>query len=149
MGPFQTANEWWPNLQKVPRRWRISHAYPMWLCGHNFFKISSPGPVLQGTKWLLWRLHIQSPTLPLRCGIKKTLIKRGSTRDHWRLPTPHTYIRTYIQPQFALIKTNKINYVGSEVLTSVVMKCSISTMLMGSDMFLRNNARLSMDYMAL
>jgi hypothetical protein len=31
--------------------------YPMWLWGHSLFKISSPGLVLYGTKWLLWRPH--------------------------------------------------------------------------------------------
>jgi hypothetical protein len=45
----------WSNLWKVPTRRRISHTYPVWLWGHSLFKISSPGPVLYGTKWLLWR----------------------------------------------------------------------------------------------
>jgi hypothetical protein len=31
--------------------------YLMWLWGHSLFNISSPGPVLYGTKWLLWRPH--------------------------------------------------------------------------------------------
>jgi hypothetical protein len=69
-----------------------------------YCKISSPGPVFHGTKWLLWRPHIQSPTLHSRCGINKGLIKRGITIDHWRSqckgwilwPTPYTYIHTYI-----------------------------------------------------
>jgi hypothetical protein len=55
--PFQTAIDWWSHLRKVPRRRRISHKYAMWLWGHSLFKISSPGPVLHGTKWLLWRPH--------------------------------------------------------------------------------------------
>jgi hypothetical protein len=98
--PFQIGVDWWSHLRKVPRRRRISHTYSMWLRGHSIFKISSPGPVLHGTKWLLWRPHIQSPTLNSRCGINKRLIKRGSTMDHWRsqckgwilCPTPNTYI---------------------------------------------------------
>jgi hypothetical protein len=44
-------------LGKVPTRRWISHTYTMWLWGHSLFKISSPGPVFYGTKWLLWRLH--------------------------------------------------------------------------------------------
>jgi hypothetical protein len=44
-------------LWKVPRRRWISHTYPVWLWGHSLFKISSPGPVLYGTKWILWRPH--------------------------------------------------------------------------------------------
>jgi hypothetical protein len=42
------------------------------------------GQFFLGTKWLLWRRHIQSPTLHSRCWINKGLIKRGSTIDHWR-----------------------------------------------------------------
>jgi hypothetical protein len=102
--PFQIGVVWWSHLWKVPRRRRISHTYPMWLWGHSLFKISSPGPGLHGTKWLLWRPNIQSPTLHSRCGINKGLFKRGSTIDHWRSrckswilwPTPYTYIHTYI-----------------------------------------------------
>jgi hypothetical protein len=68
--------------------------------GHSLFKISSPGPVLYGTKWLLSRPHIQSPPLHSRCKINKGLLKRGSTIDHWRsrrkgwsfgTPVIHTY----------------------------------------------------------
>jgi hypothetical protein len=82
--PFQTGIDWWHHLWKVPKRRRISHTYPMWFWGHRLFKISSPGPVLHGAKWLLWRPHKQSPTLHSRCRINKVLIKRGSTIDHWR-----------------------------------------------------------------
>jgi hypothetical protein len=47
----------WPHLRKVPgRRW-ISRTYPMLLWGCSLLKISSPGPVLHGTKWLLWHPH--------------------------------------------------------------------------------------------
>jgi hypothetical protein len=101
--PFQTGIDRWPHLRKVPRRRRISHTYSMWLWGHSLFQISSPGPVLHGTKWLLWRPHRQSPTLHSRCGINKGLIKEGSTIDHWRSqckgwilwPIPYTYIHTH------------------------------------------------------
>jgi hypothetical protein len=55
--PFQARIDRWSNLWKVPTRRRISHTFPMWLWGHSLFKISSPGPVLYGTKWLLWRPH--------------------------------------------------------------------------------------------
>jgi hypothetical protein len=98
MEPFQIGNDGWSHLQKVPgRRWK-SHTYPMWLWGCSLFKISLSGPVLHGTKWRLWRHHIQSPTLRLRCRINKWLIKRGNTTDHWRprckgwilWPTPYT-----------------------------------------------------------
>jgi hypothetical protein len=102
--PFQTRIDRWSNLWKVPRRRRISHTYPMWLWGHSLFKISSPGPVLYGTKWLLWRPHNWDPTFYPKCRINIGLIKRGSTIDHWRSrcrgriswPTPYTYIHTYI-----------------------------------------------------
>jgi hypothetical protein len=74
----------------------------MWLWGCSPCKISSPGPVLHGTKWQLWRPHKQSPTLHSRCGINKGLIKRGSTIDHWRSrckgwPTTYTYIRVHMR----------------------------------------------------
>jgi hypothetical protein len=55
--PFQTEIDRPSHLWKVPRKGRISHTYPMWLWGHSSVKISSPGPVLRGTKWLLWRTH--------------------------------------------------------------------------------------------
>jgi hypothetical protein len=80
--PFQIEIDWWSHLRKIPRRRRISHIYPMWLWGHSLFKISSPGSLLHGTKWLLWRPHIQSPTLHSRCGVNNGLIKRESTIDH-------------------------------------------------------------------
>jgi hypothetical protein len=102
--PFELGNDWWSHLRKAPRRRRISHTHPVWLWGHSLFKISSPGPVLQEIKWLLWRPDIRSPTLHSRCGINKGLIKRGSTIDHWKSrckgwilwPTPYTYIHTYL-----------------------------------------------------
>jgi hypothetical protein len=53
--PFQIGIDWWSHLWKVPRKRWISHTYPMWLWGHSLFKISSPGPLLHGTKWLLLR----------------------------------------------------------------------------------------------
>jgi hypothetical protein len=75
--PFQIGIDWWSHLRKVPRRRRISHTYPVWLWGRSLFKISSSGPFLYGAKWLLWRSHVQSPTLHLRCGINTGLIKGG------------------------------------------------------------------------
>jgi hypothetical protein len=82
--PFQIGIDWWSHLRKMPRRRRISHTHPVWLWGCTPCKISSPGPVFHGTKWLLWCPHIQSPTLHSRCGINRGLIKGGSTTDHWR-----------------------------------------------------------------
>jgi hypothetical protein len=82
--PFQTGTDRRPYLLKVPRKRRISHTYPMWLWGHSLFKISSPGAVFYGTKWLLWRPPKQSPTFHSKCRIDKRLFKRGSTIDHWR-----------------------------------------------------------------
>jgi hypothetical protein len=79
--PVQIGIDWWSHLRKVPRR-RISHTYPVWLWGCSLFKISSPGPVVHGTKWLLWRPHKESPTFHSKCRIDKGLIKRGSTIDH-------------------------------------------------------------------
>jgi hypothetical protein len=97
--PFQIEIDRWSHLLKVPRRW-ISHTHLVWLWGCSPCKILSPEPVFHGTKWLLWRPHIQSPTRHSRCRINKGLIKRGSTIDHWRSrskgwilwPTPYTYI---------------------------------------------------------
>jgi hypothetical protein len=83
--PVEQVDGRWPHLRKVPRRRRIGHAYPMWLWGHSLLKISSPGPVLHGTKWLLWRPHRQGPALHSKCRINKGLIERGSTIDRWRL----------------------------------------------------------------
>jgi hypothetical protein len=54
---FKTGIDRWSNFWQVPTRRRISHTYPVWLWGHSLFKISSPGPVLYGTKPLLWRSH--------------------------------------------------------------------------------------------
>jgi hypothetical protein len=82
--PFQTGTDRWPYLRKVPRKRWISCTHPMWLWGHSLFKISSPGPLFYGTKWLLWHPHKQSSTFHLKCRIDKGLIKRGSTIDHWR-----------------------------------------------------------------
>jgi hypothetical protein len=52
---FQICIDGWSHLWKVPRRRWISHTCPVWLCGHSLFKISSPGTVFHGTRWLLWR----------------------------------------------------------------------------------------------
>jgi hypothetical protein len=102
--PFQTGTDRWPHLQKVNRRRWISHTYPTWLWSHSLLKISSPGLVLHGTKWHIWRPHKQSPTFHSRCRINRGLIKRGSTIYHRRSrckgrilwPTPHTYIHSLI-----------------------------------------------------
>jgi hypothetical protein len=101
--PFQIGVDWWSHLRKVPRRRRISHTYSVWLWGCSSCKISSPGPDFHGTKWLLWRPHIHSPTLHSRCGINKGLIKRGITIDYWMVTVQgldfmahHLYIHTYI-----------------------------------------------------
>jgi hypothetical protein len=113
--PFQIGIDWWSHLRKGPRRW-ISHTCPMWLWGCNLFKISSPGPVFHGTKWLLRRPHIQSRTLYSRCGNNKGLIKRGSTTYHWRSrckgwilwPTPYTYIQvSYKEKHAGIFSTSR------------------------------------------
>jgi hypothetical protein len=52
---FQIGIDWWSHLRKVPRRRRISHTHPVWLWGCSPYKTPLPGPVLHGTKWLLWR----------------------------------------------------------------------------------------------
>jgi hypothetical protein len=54
-----------------------SATHPMWLWGHSLYKISSPGPVLYGTKWLLWHPLKQSPTFHSKYRINKGLIKKG------------------------------------------------------------------------
>jgi hypothetical protein len=74
--PFQTGTDRWPHLWMVPAKRRISHTHPMWFWGYSLFKISSPGPVLYGTKWLLWRPHKQSPTFHSKCRIDKVLRKK-------------------------------------------------------------------------
>jgi hypothetical protein len=102
--PFQIGIDWWSHLRKVPRRRWISHTHSMRLWGCSPCKISSPGPVFHGTKWLLWRPQTQSHTFHSRCRINKGLIKRGSTIEHWRSRCkgwilwliPYTYIYTYI-----------------------------------------------------
>jgi hypothetical protein len=100
---FQTGIDGWSHLSKMPRRRLIRHTYCMWLWGYTSFKISSPGPVLHGIKWLLWRPHKWSPTVYSKCGIKG-LIKgkaqqirngRGAGSDCGP-PLIHTYIHTYI-----------------------------------------------------
>jgi hypothetical protein len=114
--PFEIGIDWWSHLRKAPRIRRISHPYPMWLWGCSPHQISSPGPVFHGTKWLLWRPHIQSPTLQSRCGINKGLIKRGSTIDHWRSrckgwilwPTPYTYIKSHPTPRSTRMKDERM-----------------------------------------
>jgi hypothetical protein len=114
--PFQIGIDRRSHLRKVPRRGWISHTYyPVWLCGCSPYKTSSPGPVLRGTKWLLWRPHIQSPTLHSRCGINKGLFKRGNTVDHWKSrckgwilwPTPYAYIHTYLHTTWTSFKLTR------------------------------------------
>jgi hypothetical protein len=100
----------------------ISHTYHMWWWGHSLFNISSPGPVLHGTKWLLWRPHRQSLTLHSMCRINKGLIKReaqyiiegrgaraGSfgppTYIHFRLPITSSWIFDSIKYFVLLNKT--------------------------------------------
>jgi hypothetical protein len=73
--PFQTGIDRWPHLWKVPRRRIISHTYPMWLWGHSLPKISSAGPVVYETKWLLWCPHKQSSTFHSKCRTKKGSIR--------------------------------------------------------------------------
>jgi hypothetical protein len=55
--PIQTGIDGWSHLWKVPRRRWINRTCPVWLWGYSSFEISSPGPVLHGTKRLLWRPH--------------------------------------------------------------------------------------------
>jgi hypothetical protein len=63
------------------------------------FTVSSPGPVLHGTRWLLWRPHKSGPAVRSKCGIDKEVNKRGSTIDQrWSRcrgqmrSAPHIYI---------------------------------------------------------
>jgi hypothetical protein len=124
--PFQTGTDEWSHLWKVPRgRW-ISQTCPMWLWGYSSFTISSPGPVLHGTKWLIWRPHKQSPTFHSKCGINTGLIKKkASTTDEWRSwcrgrmwATPyryihtylHAYIHTYIHTYMSLMQVNHLQH---------------------------------------
>jgi hypothetical protein len=94
--------DWWSHLRKVPRKRQISHTHHVWLWGCSPCKISSPGPVFHGTKWLLWCPPIQSPTLHSRCGINKGLIKRGSNNISLKVAVqglnfmahPSTYVHT-------------------------------------------------------
>jgi hypothetical protein len=51
---FQTGIDGWSHLWKAPRRRWTSHTCPVCLWGYSLFEISSPGPVLHGTKWLLY-----------------------------------------------------------------------------------------------
>jgi hypothetical protein len=74
----------------------------MWLWGHCSLMISSPGSVLHGTKWLLWRPHKQSPAFHSKCGINKGFIKRGiKINQRWSRcrgrmwPTPHSFIHSF------------------------------------------------------
>jgi hypothetical protein len=97
--PFQTGTNRWPHLWTVPgKRW-ISHTHPMWLWGHSLFKISSPGPVVYGTKWLLWRLHKQSLTFHRKCRIDKGFPNKGKHNISLKVAvkwpewsTPHSFI---------------------------------------------------------
>jgi hypothetical protein len=54
---FQTGIDGWSRLWTVPRRRWISHIYPVLLWGYSSFEISSPGLIIHGAKWLLWRPH--------------------------------------------------------------------------------------------
>jgi hypothetical protein len=98
--PFQTGTDGRSHLWKVLRGKWISLTRPTWLWGYSSFTTSSPGPVLHGTKWLLWRPYKQSSTFHSKCGINRVLIKkRGSTVDQWWLrcrdwmwATTYTYV---------------------------------------------------------
>jgi hypothetical protein len=105
---------WWPYLRKVPRRRWISHTYPMWFWGYSLFKISSPGPILHGTKWRPWRPYKQSSKFHSKCRIDKGLIKMGSTIDHYRSQCKgriivahplciHSFIHSYLRPLFLVV----------------------------------------------
>jgi hypothetical protein len=72
---FQIGIDLWSHLWKVPRGRRNGHTCPMWLWGYSSFKISSPGSVFHGTKWLLWRSRKWSPALHSKCGINEGLSK--------------------------------------------------------------------------
>jgi hypothetical protein len=65
--PFQNGINGQSHLQKVLRERRISHTYSMWLWGHSLFKISSPGPLFHGTRWLPRRPHKSDTTLHSKC----------------------------------------------------------------------------------
>jgi hypothetical protein len=78
--PFQIGTGRWSHLWKVTRgRW-VSNTFPMWLWGYGSFIISSPGPLLHGTKWLLWCLLKQKPTFHSKCGINRGLTEKGETQ---------------------------------------------------------------------
>jgi hypothetical protein len=51
---FQNGTDRQSYLQKVPKKRWISHTHPMQVWGHSLLKISSPGPLLYGTKRLSW-----------------------------------------------------------------------------------------------
>jgi hypothetical protein len=99
-----------PICWEVSRRWWIKYTHLMWLWGGCLHKSPSLGSILYGTKWLLWRLHRQSPTLHSKCGINHGLIKRNNNRS-WKVAVQglnfygqpliriytHTYIHTYIR----------------------------------------------------
>jgi hypothetical protein len=74
-----------PTCERCLEEDSISPTYLVWMWYHSLFKISSPGPVPYGTKWLLRHPHKQSPTFHSKCRINKGLIKQGSTINHWRL----------------------------------------------------------------
>jgi hypothetical protein len=56
--PFQDGTDEWSHLWKVPRSRWISYTCPIWLWGFSSSKISPPGIVFHGTRWLLWRPHM-------------------------------------------------------------------------------------------
>jgi hypothetical protein len=87
----------------VPRRRWINHTNPMWLWGYSLFMILSPGPFSYGTKWLLWRLHKQSPTFHPKCRIGKGLTKKGKNNRSLKVagqglqwPTPCAFIHSVV-----------------------------------------------------
>jgi hypothetical protein len=71
----------------------------MWLWGYSLPKISPPGSVLHGTKWLLWRPRKESPTFHLKYRINRVNPKGKHNRPLkvavggpvlWLTPQTHT-----------------------------------------------------------
>jgi hypothetical protein len=126
---FQIGIDWWSHLRKVPRRRWISHTHPVWLWGCSPCRILSPGPVFHGTKWLLWHPHIQSPTLHLRCGINKGLIKREAQQiiEGWGARAGFYGPSLYIQYWMQVYKTHGDHsmHLGNLVVTLHHVACDI------------------------
>jgi hypothetical protein len=79
-----------PNCDRCQKE-NETATHPVWMWGPSLFKISPPGSIFHGTKWLFRRPQVQNPALRSKCGIAEGITKeRGKV---WKLVTPRNLVQ--------------------------------------------------------